>query len=391
MDLKADDALNVDIDPDLLLSYELDKLNLDSIPNDIFDEIKLTDESPKSDDKINVKNDFLLKDIKITEPKLSNCSEIKIENTSDIDEKSSIKKQSSPDVEIKAENPSEHSDMKKDINGNDESVSEENLNELFVQLELSDSDNEEIEDADQLKKRGPVRASKSKRDHRKKDAKNVWYKSVDKAQLNSECLKFWSGGSSQIQFSENAVPNQYALYNNSQITIYDGIEPINNLSNQESYFDDARASSVSSPESGYDSSSAHSIAGSPPPLLFTSSANLDFIPETVDDQNLLEFLINTDSALIDCNLAESNINDKDAKTEITKILNFLKDIPPELSESSTATTISHNIIDPVPFSSHSTVSTTSVVKPSPVLTTSDFKSVSFNAVSKHVEIKPKLK
>lgn len=392
MDLKADDALNVDIDTDLLLSYELDKLNLDSIPNDIFDQIKLTDESPKNDDKINAKNDFLLKDNKINESALSNSTEIKTENTSDVEDNTC-------DTEIKAEIPSDYSEIKKDINGNDESVSEENLNELFDHLELSDSDNEEIDDVDHLKKRGPVRSSKGKRASRKKDI-SIY----DRSQFSSERLKHLSG-SSQIQYNEIAVPNHCAVYNNSQTIIYDGVESFHNLLGQESYFEDARASSVSSPESGYDSSSAHSITGSPPPVLFTSSGSLDFIPETVDEQNILDFLVeNTDSALIDNNLAACKIDDKDAEGKITEIINFLKEPIPSHSTVSTISEVTSSLVSnsldarSSPFSDiiSSPISNTSDVRSSPVLNTPDMKStaVSCSTISKSAELKklvPKLK
>lgn len=392
MDLKADDALNVDIDTDLLLSYELDKLNLDSIPNDIFDQIKLTDESPKNDDKIDAKNDFLLKDNKINELALSNSTEIKTENTSDVEDNTC-------DTEIKAEIPSDYSEIKKDINGNDESVSEENLNELFDHLELSDSDNEEIDDVDHLKKRGPVRSSKGKRASRKKDINNY-----DRSQFSSERLKHLCG-SSQIQYNEIAVPNHCAVYNNSQTIIYDGVESFHNLLGQESYFEDARASSVSSPESGYDSSSAHSITGSPPPVLFTSSGSLDFIPETVDEQNILDFLVeNTDSALIDNNLAACKIDDKDAEGKITEIINFLKEPIPSHSTVSTISEVTSSLVSnsldarSSPFSDiiSSPISNTSDVRSSPVLNTPDMKStaVSCSTISKSVELKklvPKLK
>lgn len=391
MDLKADDALNVDIDTDLLLSYELDKLNLDSIPNDIFDQIKLTDEGLKNDDKIDAKNDFLLKDNKLNESALSSSTEIKTENTSDVEDNTC-------DTEIKAEIPSDYSEIKKDINGNDESVSEENLNELFDHLELSDSDNEEIDDVDHLKKRGPVRSSK--RASRKKDINNY-----DRSQFSSERLKHLCG-SSQIQYNEIAVPNHCAVYNNSQTIIYDGVEPFHNLLSQESYFEDARASSVSSPESGYDSSSAHSITGSPPPVLFTSSVNLDFIPETVDEQNILDFLVeNTDSALIDNNIAACNIDDKDAKGKITEIINFLKEPIPSHSTVSTISEVTSSLVSldvrssPISDTSDirsSPISNTSDIRSSPVLNTSDVKStpVSCSTTSKTVELKklvPKLK
>lgn len=406
MDLKADDVLNVDIDTDLLLSYELDKLNLDSIPNDIFDQIKLTDESPKNDDKIDVKNDFLLKDNKINELALSNSIEIKTENTSDVED----------DTEIKAEILSDFSEIKKDINGNDESVSEENLNDLFDHLDLSDSDNEEVDDVDHLKKRGPVRSSKSKRASRKKDINNY-----DRSQFNSDRLKHLCG-SSQIQYNESAVPNHCAVYNNSQTIIYNGVESFHNLLGQEQYFEDARASSVSSPESGYDSSSAHSITGSPPPAFFsscTSSGSLDFIPETVDEQNILDFLIeNTDSALIDNSLAACKIDDKDAKGKITEIINFLKEPIPSHSTVSTISEVTSSFVSncldarssPVLDTSDirsSPISNTSDIRSSPILNTSDVRSspvlntsdvtstpVSCSTVSKTVELKklvPKLK
>lgn len=397
MDLKADDALNVDIDTDLLLSYELDKLNLDSIPNDIFDQIKLTDESPKNDDKIDAKNDILLKDNKINESALSNSTEIKTENTSDVEDNTC-------DTEIKAEIPSDYSEIKKDINGNDESVSEENLNELFDHLELSDSDNEEIDDVDHLKKRGRVKSSKDKRASRKKGINTY-----DRSQFSSDRLKHLSG-LSQIQNNELAVPNHCAVYNNSQIIIHDGVESFHNLLGQESYFEDARASSVSSPESGYDSSSAHSITGSPPPVLFTSSGSLDFIPETVDDQNILDFLVlveNTDSALIDNNLAACKIDDKDAEGKITEIINFLKEPIPSHSTVSTISEVTSSLVSnsldarSSPFSDFSDIitspiSNTSDVRSSPVLNTSDMKStaVSCSTISKSVELKklvPKLK
>lgn len=370
MDLKADDIF--DIDPALLLSYELDKLNLDSIPNDIFD---LSDEIAKIDVKLDVVNDYQSQEKKITEIPASYCSKNKATKLPNVEDKPC-------DAELKVEAPSRNIKRKKDVNGNDEPVTDKNLNQLFIKLELSDSDNEQVDDVDssKLKERGPLRPRR--RANRSRDPISIWSRSetYDKTQFNSERLKFWSG-SNQVQTNEIQVPSHQVIHDNLTAAFCRN-DPVHSILNQESFYEDARASSVSSPESGYDSS-AHSITGSPPPVSLSTLQNLDFIPESVDEQNILDFLIeNTDGALPDNNIAVGKTDEKDIEGKITEIINFLKDTPAELGKSPETGTLSDNSIpDHVPFVSNSEDSNTISMK-LPVF--------SCNSVAKNCEIPKKL-
>lgn len=310
MDLKVDDIY--DIDPTLLLTYKLDKLNLDILPDDI----------PEFDDKLDSISEYLSEDIKTSQTIKSEC---KFAGLTTVVDKAG-------DVAIKVEVPSRTTKRKKDINANDEPVVENDLNQLLVKLELSDSDNEQADDKDnlKLKERGPDRPRR--RANRSRDLSNIWNRSenFDRSQFNSERLRFWSG-SNQVQTNEATAPVQFGTHSGSTV-VFNRSEPAHTFINQDLFYEDARAISVSSPESGYDSC-AHSLTGSPPPVLTAQS--LDFIPETVDEQVILDFLIeNTDGALPDNNLDTYKADEKDAKGKIEEIINYLKDNTPlKLSDS----------------------------------------------------------
>lgn len=313
MDLKSDDIFNIELDPTLILSYELDMLNLESIPNDIFEfseEVPKKEVNSDSEKKVNESHDA--SDLGVSKLLPGDKSEIKIQAQSRIQKR------------------------KKDINGNDKPISGENLHCLIQDLNLSenlepsDSDNETSEEssASKLKERAPIRPHRRANKSRYENNILSRNESNDRSQFNNERLKFLSG-SSHVQFSDASAVNRFT-YNKDLTLNFNKNDSLTTLSNQDSLFEDIRASGVSSPESGYDSS----IPGSPPKVSCSVSLNLDFIPETVDEQIILDFLVEntTDCALPDLNLSSCNLERKDDKDKINDIISYLKDTPVEENE-----------------------------------------------------------